>query len=193
MFAFSSPFSRLDTARLRQKMGKANLKILAEAWLQIIENYCADFQEPYPPTEVLKDILDWMPTAEGDSLIECEWFDKNFPPVTTPRPACGCPFARADVARALQEGLLMAHMIPSLKLYRQLMAEASAPPAAEVTAAQPHASVRPPSHTASHQAAWSDLPGWVDRRRRHSSRSRSPCLSRSPSQRSITHRADAEV
>ena len=37
-------------------MGKANLKILAEAWLQIIENYCADFQEPYPPTEVLKDI-----------------------------------------------------------------------------------------------------------------------------------------
>ena len=50
-------------------MGKANLKILAEAWLQIIENYCADFQEPYPPTEVLKDILDWMPTAEGDSLI----------------------------------------------------------------------------------------------------------------------------
>ena len=64
-------------------MGKANLKILAEAWLQIIENYCADFQEPYPPTEVLKDILDWMPTAEGDSLIECEWFDKNFPPVAT--------------------------------------------------------------------------------------------------------------
>ena len=84
-------------------MGKANLKILAEAWLQIIENYCADFQEPYPPTEVLKDILDWMPTAEGDSLIECEWFDKNFPPVATsssPRPACGCPFARADVACA---------------------------------------------------------------------------------------------
>ena len=74
-------------------MGKANLKILAEAWLQITENYCADFQEPYPPTEVLKDILDWMPTAEGDSLIECEWFDKNFPPVATsasPRPACGC-------------------------------------------------------------------------------------------------------
>ena len=85
-------------------MGKANLKILAEAWLQIIENYCADFQEPYPPTEVLKDILDWMPTAEGDSLIECEWFDKNFPPVTTPRPACGCPFARADVARASAGG-----------------------------------------------------------------------------------------
>ena len=103
MFAVFVAISRLDTARLRQKMGKANLKILAEAWLQIIENYCADFQEPYPPTEVLKDILDWMPTAEGDSLIECEWFDKNFPPVATsssPRPACGCPFARADVACA---------------------------------------------------------------------------------------------
>ena len=57
----------------------------------------------------------------------------------------------------------MAHMIPSLKLYRQLMAEASAPPAAEVTAAQPSASVRPPSHTplATKLPVLTCLAGWA--------------------------------
>ena len=93
-------------------MGPQNAELMVKAWLQMIEQYCTDYQEPYPPTSNLKETLAWMPTVDSDEvLIELEWFESLFP-----------------------EELLLANMCPALKLYRQLATAAlatAAPPAGQ--------------------------------------------------------------
>ena len=116
---YAEPLSQQVTQFIQKSavvMGPANIELMTKSWVHMIEQYFADYQEPFPPATSLKDTLDWMPTVDtGESLNELEFFEKLFPP---------------------NDMLLLASMVPALKLYRSLAT-------AQTTPAQ----APPPAHT----------------------------------------------
>ena len=122
---YSEPLSPQVTQAIQKSaaaMGPANIEVMTKAWVHMIEQYCADYQEPYPAASGLKDVLEWMPTVDtGESLNELDFFETHFPPT---------------------EVLLLASMVPALKLYRSLaaasVADASAPPPFAASAPPPY-------------------------------------------------------
>jgi hypothetical protein len=91
-------------------MGPHHVKTMCKAWLQMIEQYFTDYQEPFPSSTGLKDTLEYMPAADvNKSLCELDWFDSLFPSNT------GSVATSDDVD---SPDLVLGSMLPAYKLYR---------------------------------------------------------------------------